>query len=150
MGAYVTAVCSATHAELIRQLGADRIIDHEISDFTQEPETYNVIFDAVGKSSFDDTRPVLTDNGIYVTTLPSAKQVLESVVTTFTSQKTKSVVMTFSQEDMTYLLTLAGNGRLMAIIDRKYRMEELSDAHDYSEHGHVEGKLVLVVTEEES
>lgn len=149
MGATVTAVASAGNADLLQQLGADRIIDYAVTDFTKETQRYDVVFDAVGKCTMDEVRPVLTDKGIYVTTLPSVKQIIDSAISLVSSQKAKSVLMSFSQSDMKYLLKLATEGKLVAIIDRKYRMEELPDAHTYSEQGHAKGKLILIVTEEE-
>lgn len=149
MDADVTAVCSAANAELVRQLGADRIIDHAVTDFTKEPEKYHVVFDAVGKSSFEACRDVLTDEGTYITTLPSARQVFDQVKSVFTAQKAESILMSFSAEDMNYLLTMAKKGFLQSIIDRRYRLEELPDAHAYSETGRVKGKLAIVITEED-
>ncbi|UFH51883.1 NAD(P)-dependent alcohol dehydrogenase [Spirosoma sp. KNUC1025] len=143
LGGRITAVCSADNATLVQQLGAEHVIDHNTVDFTKLPERYNLIFDAVGKSSFDDCKHVLTEDGTYVTTVPSPKQILEQVVTLFTSQKAESILTSFSQEDATWLLKQMANGKLQTIIDRTYQLDELAQAHAYSESGKVKGKLIV-------
>lgn len=145
MGAHVTAVCSTDSIALVRQLGADQVIDYTTTDFTKGTETYDLIFDAVGKSSFEDCKPILTETGTYVTTTPSPKQVLDQVVTTFTKQKADSILFTFTQTDMNWLLKQVTDGHLLAIIDKTYTLDELAQAHEYSETGHVKGKLVVTM-----
>jgi NADPH:quinone reductase-like Zn-dependent oxidoreductase len=145
LGAHVTAVCGADSATLVQQLGADVVINYKAIDFTVIPETFDLVFDAVGKSSFDACRNILTEKGIYVTTLPSAKQILEQVVTTFTKQKAESLIFSFNRADMDWLLKQVADGHLQAIIDRTYSLEEVAQAHEYSEAGHVKGKLVLKI-----
>ncbi|GAB4019006.1 NAD(P)-dependent alcohol dehydrogenase [Spirosoma koreense] len=149
LGGQVTAVCSAQNAALVRELGAEHVIDHRTVDFTHQPEKYDLIFDAVGKSSFDACRPVLTEAGVYVTTVPSPKQILEQVVTIFTSQKAESLITSFNQEDMAWLLKRMGDGRLKTIVDRTYTLNELPQAHAYSESGQAKGKLMLKLIEDE-
>lgn len=145
LGGHVTAVCSANGEDLVRQLGADRVIDYTKTDFTQGTEQYELIFDAVGKSSFDACKNVLTEKGVYVTTLPSAKGVLEQVVTIFTNQKAEVILFTFTREDMDWLLKQVTEGRLQAIIQQTYRLDQMAEAHATSEAGHVQGKLVLEI-----
>ena len=145
IGATVTAVCSTDNIALVRQLGADQVVDYKVTDFTKLPEKFEVIFDAVGKSSFGDCKNILTESGTYVTTKVSGKQVLEQVLTTFTKQKSESILFTFTQTDMNWLLKQVTEGRLQAIIDRTYSLDELAQAHEYSETGHVKGKLVVTV-----
>lgn len=146
LGGQVTAVCSVANSELVRSLGAHQVINHETTDFTKGVEKYKLIFDAVGKSSFGECRDVLTEDGIYVSTLPSPKQILQNLASTFTSQKSESFIMKFNQEDMSWLLKLAAEGQLKSVIDRTYPLEGLQAAHDYSESGKVKGKLVVEVT----
>lgn len=145
LGGQITAVCSVDNEALVRQLGADHVIDYHTTDFTKQPEHYQVIFDAVGKSSFDECRNVLTGNGTYITTVPSPKQILEQVTTIFTSQKAESIIASFNQEDITWLLKQVANGQLKTIIDRTYQLEEIAQAHAYSESGKVKGKLLLTL-----
>ncbi|MFC5408686.1 NAD(P)-dependent alcohol dehydrogenase [Larkinella bovis] len=143
LGAHVTAVCSAEGAPLARQLGADVIVDYNRADFTKGLEEYNLVFDAIGKSSFDECREILTDDGSYVTTIPSAKQLVEQVLTIFTRQKAESLVFSFKPEDMNWLLKQVADGRLLPVIERTYRLDELAQAHAHMEAGHVKGKLVV-------
>lgn len=145
MGAYVTAVCSADNAALVKQLGADVVIDYKTTDFTKLPEQYELVFDAVGKSSFDACRAILTDEGTYVTTIPSPKQLLEQVTTIFTKQKAESILFSFTREDMNWLLKQAVAGKLLSVIDQTYPLAQVAQAHDYSETGRAKGKLVLLI-----
>ncbi|NID12147.1 NAD(P)-dependent alcohol dehydrogenase [Fibrivirga algicola] len=145
IGAHVTAVCSADNAELVKQLGAHVVVDYKSTDFTKLPDKFEVVFDAVGKSSFDACREILTDEGTYVTTTPSAKQLLEQVVTVFTKQKAESIVFSFTQEDMNWLLKQVADGRLVSVIDKTYSLDQVGQAHAYSETGRVKGKLVLAI-----
>jgi len=145
IGAHVTAVCSADNAELVKQLGAHVVVDYKSTDFRKLPDKFEVVFDAVGKSSFDACREILTDEGTYITTTPSAKQLLEQVVTIFTKQKAGSIVFSFTQEDMNWLLKQVTDGKLVSVIDKTYSLDEVGQAHAYSETGHVKGKLVLAI-----
>ncbi|MFD1142868.1 NAD(P)-dependent alcohol dehydrogenase [Larkinella insperata] len=148
LGAYVTAVCSAEGAALARQLGADQVIDYTTSDFTNGLEKYDVVFDAIGNSSFDDSQNILKEDGVYITTLPSAKQVLNQAITTFTGKKAESLIFTFNHDDMNWLLKQVTDGNLVPVIERTYRLEELALAHAASEAEHVKGKLVVEVQSE--
>lgn len=143
LGGQITAVCSAENEALVRELGADQVIDYRAVDFTKQSKRYRVIFDAVGKSSFDECRNVLTEDGTYITTVPSPKQILEQVTTIFTSQKAESIIASFNQEDAAWLLKQMAEGHLKTIIDRTYRLDEIAQAHTYSESGKAKGKLLL-------
>jgi NADPH:quinone reductase-like Zn-dependent oxidoreductase len=145
LGGQVTAVCSHEGAALARQLGADEVIDYNTDDFTKGVKKFNIVFDAVGKSSFDNCRNILTEDGIYITTLPSPKQVLEQVVTLFFDKKSESILFTFNQEDINWLLNQVTEGHLLAVIERTYQLDEVALAHVASEAGHVKGKLVVEV-----
>ncbi|RAK00099.1 NADPH:quinone reductase-like Zn-dependent oxidoreductase [Larkinella arboricola] len=148
LGAHVTAVCSTEGAALARQLGADQVIDYNAHDFTKGIEKYDLVFDAIGKSSFDDCQNVLKEDGMYITTLPSAKQVLNQAITTFTSKKAESLLFTFKPEQINWLLKQVTDGKLVPVIERTYRLDELAQAHAESETGHVKGKLVVEVESE--
>ncbi|MBO0947978.1 NAD(P)-dependent alcohol dehydrogenase [Fibrella forsythiae] len=145
IGAHITAVCSTDNAALVRQLGADVVIDYKTTDFTKLPDKFEVVFDAVGKSSFDACRDILTPEGTYVTTTPSPRQILEEVVTIFTKQKADSLIFSFTQEDMNWLIKQVTAGKLVSVIEKTYPLDSVAQAHEYSETGHVKGKLVLVI-----
>lgn len=148
LGGHVTAVCSAEGAALARQLGADQVIDYNAHDFTKGVEKYDLVFDAIGKSSFDDCQNILKEDGVYITTLPSAKQLLNQAITTFTGKKAESLIFSFNQEDMNWLLKQVTESKLVPIIERTYRLDELAQAHAESETGHVNGKLIVEVQSE--
>lgn len=143
LGGQITAVCSAENEALVRELGADHVLDYHAVDFTKQSARYRVIFDAVGKSSFDECRDVLTEDGTYITTVPSPKQILEQVTTIFTSQKAESIIASFNQEDAAWLLKQMAEGQLKTIIDRTYRLDEIAQVHAYSESGKAKGKILL-------
>ncbi|HEX9956880.1 MAG TPA: NAD(P)-dependent alcohol dehydrogenase [Fibrella sp.] len=146
LGAHVTAVCSADSAPMVRHLGADQVIDYHTTDFTKlADDIFEVVFDAVGKSSFDECRNILTAEGTYVTTVPSPKHVLEEVVSAFEKQKSELIMFNFTKEDMNWLLKQVSEGKLVPVIDRTYPLREVSTAHTYCETGHVKGKLVLTI-----
>ncbi|WP_345245025.1 NAD(P)-dependent alcohol dehydrogenase [Nibrella saemangeumensis] len=151
LGGRVTAVCSESHAELVRRLGANRVIDYQKTDFTLQPDRYRIIFDTVSKRSFTDCKKALTDDGVYIAAVPSASQIFQDVVTTFTTQKAETVAMKFSKEDMQWLLTLVAAGRLEPVIEHVYLLREIAKAHQHSESGHATGKLVVAInhTDEE-
>ncbi|MBO0934838.1 NAD(P)-dependent alcohol dehydrogenase [Fibrella aquatilis] len=145
MGATVTAVCGPDAVAMVKELGADRVINYHEIDFTKEAETYDVVFDAVAKSSFEACQPILTKTGTYVTTRPSAEGMLDKVKTLFADQKATFILFSFTQTDMNWMLKHAAEGRLKAVIEHTYRLDELPQAHAASEAGHVKGKLVVVV-----
>lgn len=123
-GAEVTGVCSATNFELVKSLGAGKVIDYIKEDFTKSGETYDVIFDAVRKLSETQSKGSLMENGTYLTTASS------------TSEKV---------EDLVYLKELIEEGKVKAVIDRRYALEQIPEAHRYVDKGHKKGNVVITV-----
>jgi NADPH:quinone reductase-like Zn-dependent oxidoreductase len=143
-GCDVTGVCSTKNVELVRSLGADKVVDYTKDDFTLNGENYDVIFDTVGRSSFELCRKSLTENGKYVVTVMTFKTVLQTFLTKL--GKKKKVIWGMSvdkTEALNFIRTLIEEGKLKTIIDRKYTLEEISEAHSYVEKGHKTGNVVI-------
>ncbi len=145
LGADVTAVCSTRNVATVRSLGADRVIDYTREDFTTNGESYDVIFDAVGKQSFRRCRGSLRTGGFYVATDGLFNLVL-SLVTPWAGGR--RVVFPFprvTRENVGHLKELIENGRYRAVIDRVYTLEDVVEATRYVETEHKTGNVVLTV-----
>ena len=150
MGATVTGVCSAQKIELVKGLGCDRVIDYSHEDFTQAPERYDLIFDAVSKQSFGRCKPVLKPNGVYVNALPSPSGLLQNLITGLTpGKKSKFVLAQSNSSDLDYLKSLFESEQLRPVIDRTFPLAETATAHIYSETERAAGKLVIIVTNQD-
>ncbi len=145
-GAHITAVCGPSNVEWVSQLGADQVIDYTQHDFTQVEGTYDVIFDAVGKSSFSKCKKRLASNGMYLTTVLSMPILFQMFWTQWFHRKTARFVATGlqqTQENLQYLLSLVEMGALTPSIDRIYPLHEVRQAHQYVEQEHKRGNVVL-------
>ncbi|MBS4213911.1 MULTISPECIES: NAD(P)-dependent alcohol dehydrogenase [Neobacillus] len=145
-GAAVTGVCSTANLELVKSLGADQVIDYTAGDFSRIGETYDVIFEAVNKSSFSDCMKLLKRDGTYINVtdpLPSGRMLW----TQLTSRK-KLLLSRNSPETpeaLDFLKELVEMGKLKVAIDRYYEFEEIVEAHRYVEKGHKKGNVVINV-----
>jgi NADPH:quinone reductase-like Zn-dependent oxidoreductase len=145
-GAEVTGVCSTTNLEMVKSLGADKVIDYTKEDFTKSGETYDVIFDAVGKSSFSRCKSSLKKNGIYLDTLPRLATLLQMLWTSrIGSKKVKMEGAPAKVENLLFLKELIEAGKLKTVVDRHYPLEQTAEAFRYVEKGHKKGNVVIIV-----
>jgi len=146
-GAEVTGVCSTKNIELIRSLGVDKVVDYTKEDFEKTGEAYDIIFDTVGKSSFEKCRDALKPKGKYISTVMTAKLIFQAILPKSGDKKKVIFAMSLNKtEALNFIRTLIEEGKLKTIIDRQYLLEELREAHAYVEEGHKKGNVVIVVT----
>lgn len=148
-GAEVTAVCSTRNVELVKSLGADKVIDYTQHDFTQNGQKYDIIFDAVGKSSFGKCKRALTSKGIYMTTVPSLGIIGAILRTMFgNGKKAKFTTAGLKQnkDNLNFLRDLFDAQKIRAVIDRRYPLEQIVDAHRYVDTERKRGNVIITVS----
>ena len=126
-GAEVTGVCSTSNLEMVKSLGADKVIDYTQENFNDRSETYDVIFDSVAKIAFSQRKQSLKKTGIYLNALSSSNG------------------LKFKTEDLVFIKELCEAGKLKTVIDRRYPMEEMVEAHRYVDSGRKKGNVVITV-----
>lgn len=151
MGAHVTATCSTRNIALVESLGADAVIDRTKADFTAAEAVYDVIFDAVGKSSFAACRKALKPGGIYLTTVPSFAIVFAMLRKADAEGKRGKLATTGLRplpdkaKDMEVLRDLVTQGVLRGVIDRTYPLDRITEAHRYVEQGTKAGDVIITI-----
>ena len=148
LGAEVTAVCDTKNVELVKSLGADVVIDYTKEDFTNINHTFDVVFDAVGKSSFRKCKPLLEKGGIYMSTElgnMSQNPFLAIITPLFGDKKVLFPLPTINKEDVVFLKELVETGNYKPVIDRSYPLEQIVEAYRYVESGKKTGNVVLNV-----
>ena len=147
-GAQVTAVCNGKNVELLRSLGADRVVDYEREDFTRDGRTYDVVFDSVGKLSYPRARRSLKPGGTMVGTDPGRLFHLPvlALLTRWIGDKRVGMGITrYSQEDVLLIKGLLESGRYRPVVDRTYPLEDVVEAARYVETGQKTGNVVLTL-----
>jgi len=150
-GAEVTAVCASPNLELVKSLGALRVIDYTKEDFTKIGEAFDFVFDAVGKSSFGKCKPLLKKNGIYISTElgPGGQNPFLALTTPlFGGKKLLFPIPTISREDVIFLKELVEAGHYKPVIDRTYTLDQIVAATKYVETGQKIGNVVITVSHE--
>jgi len=146
-GAEVTGVCSTTNIELVKSLGADKVIDYTKTDFKKNKEKYDVIFDTVGKSPFSACVRSLNKNAYYLRavhlTLPSMMHGLWTSITS--SKKVIGGVAHEYTKDLVYLKELMEEGKLKVVIDKSYPLEQIVEAHHHMDTGRTRGNIVITI-----
>jgi len=154
-GAEVSAVCSTRNVDMVRSVGADHAIDYTREDFTRSGQRYDLIFDLVANHSLRACRRVLNPEGIYVVAGVGpgksvfallARAIVGPLLGVFVSQRFSVFGAKLRKEDLTTLGELMGRGKVTPVIDRVYRLSEVSEAIRYLEQGHARGKVVITVS----
>jgi NADPH:quinone reductase-like Zn-dependent oxidoreductase len=152
-GAEVTGVCSKRNVEMVRSIGADKVIDYTREDFTSSGQHYDVIFDLVANNSFSERRRVLTPRGIYIGAGILGRgesliglftyQITEFVLALFASQKFVSVMTKLNQKDLTTIGALMEEGKVTPVIETRYRLSEANEAVQHVAAHHARGKVII-------
>jgi NADPH:quinone reductase-like Zn-dependent oxidoreductase len=148
LGANVTAVCDTKNLELVRGLGADRVIDYTAEDFTKDTQTYDVVLDAVGKSSFGRCKRLLKPHGIYVSGDfgPLAQNPILALITPLFGGKRVMVPIPRDDQEMArYFKGLMESEAFKPVIDRRYRLDQIVEAYTYVETGQKTGNVVISI-----
>jgi NADPH:quinone reductase-like Zn-dependent oxidoreductase len=148
LGATVTAVCDTKNVELVKGLGADRVIDYTAEDFTRDTQTYDVVLDAVGKSSFGRCKRLLKPRGIYLSSElgPLAQNPMFALITPLSGGKRVMFPIPRDDQDMArYFKGLMESGAFKPVIDRRYRLDQIVEAYTYVETGQKTGNVVISV-----
>ena len=145
LGAHVTAVCNGKNVELVRSLGADQVIDYEREDFTKNGQTYDVVFDAVGKHSLFRSRRSLVPGGLYVATDRLYNFPLAFVTKWFGTRRVVFDVSGYDRDDIVLLKELLEAGKYRPVIDRTYPLEHVVEATRYVESWQKTGNVVLTL-----
>jgi len=149
-GVKVTAVCNTKNVSLIKSMGAENVIDYQTQDFTKTETKFHFIFDAVGKSSFSICKPLLTDNGVYISTElgKNGENIFLALLTPIYSKKRVLFpIPKINKEDVNFLKELAEKDQFKPHIDRQYKLKEIVEAYKYVESGQKTGNVVLKIVE---
>jgi len=146
-GATVTGVCSGANVHLVKALGADSVIDYTREDFTKSSNTYDLIFDVVGATTFDRCQSSLKPNGVLLQNIMELSDIVRMLWTSIIGgKKIKGGVAIGNIANMGLITALAETGTLRPVIDRSYPLERIAEAFKYVEQGHKKGNVVITVT----
>ena len=149
-GINVTAVCNSKNVELVKSLGADIVIDYQTQDFTKTENKFHFIFDAVGKSSFKQCKPLLTKEGVYISTElgKNAENIFFALTTAiWGGKKVLFPIPTINKADVIFLKELVEKGEYKPVIDRYYKLNQIVEAYKYVETGQKTGNVIIRIQE---
>jgi 2-desacetyl-2-hydroxyethyl bacteriochlorophyllide A dehydrogenase len=145
-GAIVTGVCSTSNIDLVKSIGADKVIDYAKEDFTRNGEVYDLVFDAVNTVSVSRTLKSLTKNGTMILSAGGMTEMLHGLWISMTSSKTVMTgVISHTAADIIFLKELIESGKFKPVIDRTYPLEEIAEAHAYAETGRKKGNIIITI-----
>jgi len=150
-GAEVTGVCSTANLEMVKSLGANKVIDYTKEDFTKSDETYDIIYDTVGKSSFAKSKSALVSNGVYLSPVLSLSLFFQMIVTSIFGNKKAKFDATGVRpipelrKMLQDIKEIIKEGNLKTVIDRVYPLEKIKEAHQYIDMGHKKGNVVVTM-----
>jgi len=144
-GANLTAVCNTKNIELVRSLGADRIIDFQLEDFTKDTQKYHFVFDAVGKCTFSQCKPLLMPGGFYISSDlgPGIQNMYLPMTTRFSNKRVIFPMPTGMIDSLRLMKSLLESKQFKPVIDRRYPMEEIVEAFKYVASGQKTGNVIL-------
>ncbi len=151
-GAEVTGVTSGKNSELVKKLGADKIIDYTIENFTEKESSYNLVFDTVGKSSYTECKKILLEDGIFLQTVIGFPILFQMFLTNLMGRKKAIINFTGLRspkqkiDDLIFIKTLVESKKLFPLIDKKYTFDQIKDAYQYVDQGHKRGNVVLTLS----
>jgi len=150
-GAEVTGLCSSTNVEMVKSLGADKVIDYTKEDFTKSKERYDFIFDVVGKTTFSQCKGLLKQKGIYLENMLELKDILKMMWTSIIGgKKIKGGVSKESVKNLNFFSELIESEKLKPVIDRSYPLEQTAEAFQYVEQGHKKGNVIITIKQNSS
>jgi NADPH:quinone reductase-like Zn-dependent oxidoreductase len=145
-GEFGTAVCSSANVEMVKSLGADKVIDYTKEDFTKNGRTYDLIFDIVGATTFSRCENSLKPRGVFLQNIIGLTDLVRILWTSVTGRKKlKGGVAMENLGRMNFIVQLAATGKLKAVIDKSYPLEQVAEAFKYVEQGHKKGNVVITV-----
>jgi NADPH:quinone reductase-like Zn-dependent oxidoreductase len=143
-GAEIHAVSSIRHKGFVENLAVVHFIDYLKTDILKLSHRFNIVFDTVGKYSFPKCRHLLLPGGTYINTLPRLKILVHKIISLFTKgKKVKTFLMKHNSKDLAQLVEWIENGKLKIFIDKEFSINNVAQAHEYSELGHTEGKILI-------
>ena len=151
LGAEVTGVCSTANLEWVKSLGANHVIDYTQEDFTKNGKTYDLIYDTVGKLSFSKCKSSLMNGGVYLTTVPTPGIMVQALWPAKRGSKQAKFMAAGLRSpsvkivDLLFIKELIEAEKFKAVIDRRYPLDQIAEAHRYVEQGHKKGNVVIIV-----